>query len=577
MNDIESAVLADVTLDEPWGLVESFATFKREHPKDVDRGMDEVVERLRKHGVPVTVHQPELFLSLPGLARVEAGGRTFRAKPPAYSLDARSGLSGELVYIAANQADDIDTIFDKKLDPTQSAATRVAGKIVISEGFASPGMISQFDEMGAIGVIGINPGVDIHWGICTSVWGTPDLDDLPRKPNLVSVAVNKPDGEALIEIAKQGGTVTLFTEMEEGWFPSKLPVVDIPGTGEPDKFVLLHGHLDSWDVGIGDNATGDATMLEIARVLWAHRDKLKRSVRIAWWPGHSTGRYAGSTWFADYFGLDLEANCVAQINCDSPGCRWATEFTELSRMSETDTFLAGVIQDVAGKPIAGERPHRAGDYSFNNIGISSYLMLSSTMTSAKRESMGYYPVGGCGGNIAWHTENDTLDIADRETLLRDIKVYALAVVRNANAEVLPFDWRATAKEFLATIDRYQDKAGNRFSLAPSKAAAGSLAAALDAFYAKVDSGAVSTGAANTVIQDLARILVPINFTRGPRFRHDPALTIPALPTIAAATELDHYRNGQLGFALTQLSRGQNRLVSALRQAERHIGLVCGAG
>ena len=576
MNDIESAVLADVTLDEPWGLVESFATYKREHPKDVDRGMDELVERLRRHGVPVTVHQPELYLSLPGVARVEADGRTFRAKPPAYSLDARAGLSGELVYLAANQADDIDTIFDKKLDPTQSAATRVAGKIVISEGFASPGMISQFDEMGAIGVIGINPGVDIHWGICTSVWGTPDLDDLPRKPNLVSVAVNKPDGEALIEIAKKGGTVTLFTEMEEGWFPSKLPVVDIPGTVEPDKFVLLHGHLDSWDVGVGDNATGDATMLEVARVLWAHKDKLRRSVRIAWWPGHSTGRYAGSTWFADYFGLDLEANCVAQVNCDSPGCRWATEFTELSRMSETDTFLAEVVQEVACKTIGGERPHRAGDYSFNNIGISSYLMLSSTMTSAKREEMGYYPVGGCGGNIAWHTENDTLEIADREILLRDIKVYALAVVRNANAEVLPFDWRLTANEFLATIDRYQTQAGNRFSLAPSKAAATSLAKALDGFYAKVDSGTVSKTAANTVIQDLARILVPINFTRGPRFRHDPALTIPALPTIATATELDHYQNGKLGFALTQLSRGQNRLVSALRQAERHIGLVCGA-
>ena len=65
--------------------------------------------------------------------------------------------------------------------------------------------------------------------------------------------------------------------------------------------MLVHGHYDSWDVGVGDNATGDATLLEIARVLWKNREKLKRSVRIAWWPGHSTGRYAGSTWFADTF------------------------------------------------------------------------------------------------------------------------------------------------------------------------------------------------------------------------------------------------------------------------------------
>ncbi len=573
MNEIETALLSDVSLDEPWGLVESFATFKREHPRDVDRGMDEVVSRLEAHGVPVKVHQPDLYLSLPGEARVEAGGRTFRAKPPAYSLDARDGLEGELVYIGANQADDIDTIFDKKLDPTRDVRAMISGKIVISEGFASPGMISQFEDLGAIGVIGINPGVDIHWGICTTIWGTPDLDDLPRKPNVVSAAVSNPDGQALIEIAKAGGRVTLFTEMEEGWFASKLPEVFIPGNKEPEKYVLLHGHLDSWDVGVGDNATGDATLMEVARVLWKNRDKLDRSVRIAWWPGHSTGRYAGSTWFADAFALDLEENCVAQVNCDSPGCRWATEFLNLSRMSEADTFVAKAIEDIAGKPTFGERPHRAGDYSFNNIGISSYFMLSSTMPVALREEKGYYAVGGCGGNIAWHTENDTLEIADRDMLLRDIKLYVLTIFRNANAEVLPFDWRETTSEFLATIGAYQQRAGDRFDLSLSQEAVEELQAALESFYGGVESGAIQAADANSVIQGLARILVPINFTREARFRHDPALTVPPLPTIAVAAELDQYTNGAEGFALTQLTRGQNRLVSAIRQARREVERV----
>ncbi|WP_238719933.1 hypothetical protein [Nitratireductor alexandrii] len=72
-------------------------------------------------------------------------------------------------------------------------------------------------------------------------------------------------------------------------------------------------------------------------------------------------------------------------------------------------------------------------------------MLSSTMPDVLREEKGYYTVGGCGGNIAWHTENDTLEIADKDILLRDIKVYLLAVLRNANADILPFDWGATTK------------------------------------------------------------------------------------------------------------------------------------
>ncbi|MEM9900037.1 MAG: M28 family peptidase [Pseudomonadota bacterium] len=572
MNEIETGILDAVTMDEPWGLIESFATFKREHPRDVNRGMDEVVARLAAHGVTATVHQPSLYLSLPGAARVEAGGRTIRAKPPAYATDARGGVSGKLVYLGANAADDIDDIFDLKIDGAAGQAHKAKGAIVLSEGFASPVMVQQFQALGAIGVIAINPGVDIHWGICTTIWGVPDLDDLPRKPAIPAVAVNKPDGDSLIEIAKAGGAVTVFTEMEEGWFDSKLPEVFIEGSEEPEKYVLLHGHLDSWDVGVGDNAVGDACMLEIARVLWENRASLKRSVRICWWPGHSTGRYAGSTWFADTFALDLDENCVAQVNCDSPGCRWATEFINLSRMSETDDLISKSIEAVAGKTARGERPHRAGDYSFNNIGISSYFMLSSTMPDTLREEKGYYTVGGCGANIAWHTENDTLEIADKEILHRDIRVYLLAILRTANAEILPFDWRATAREFLGTIARYQEAAGDLFDLSPAKAATEDLLGALQEFYSGVASGDIEPAKANTIIQDLARILVPINFCREPRFRHDPAVTVPPLPTIATATELAQHTE-TLGFAQNQLLRGQNRLVAALRHAKRHIALV----
>ncbi|MFN3937683.1 MAG: M28 family metallopeptidase [Gemmobacter sp.] len=566
---VEGRILDAVTMEAPWALVESFATYKREHPRDVNRGMDEVVERLARHGVPATVHEPALYLSLPGAARVEAAGRRMRAKPPAYSADARGGVTARLVHIAANSVDSIDDIFDRRFDTSGNAAARARGAIVISEGFASPLMVSQFEAMGAVGVIAINPGADIHWGICTTIWGTPDLDDLPRKPAIPAVAVSKPDGEALKALADTGTEVTIHAEMEEGWFPSKLVDVTIPGTEEPEKFVLLHGHLDSWDVGVGDNAVGDAAMLEIARVLWENRQHLRRSVRICWWPGHSTGRYAGSTWFADRFAIELEENCVAQINCDSPGCRWATEFTGLSRMSETDTLVKEVIREVAGKVAVGERPHQAGDYSFNNIGISSFFMLSSTMPDSLREEKGYYPVGGCGANIAWHTENDTIEIADREILHRDIKVYLLAVLRVANAEILPFDWRLTAREFLDTIAGYQKKAGSLFDLSPSRIAAEALLDALERFHAGIAAGKVAPARANAVIEGLARILVPVNYTRGPRFTHEPALTIPALPTIHPATELDRMGD-RLGFARVQLMRGQNRLVSALRGAVRLI-------
>ena len=84
LTDAERTVLDAVRIETPWELVEAFSTMVREHPRDVNRAMDMVAERLGKHGVPVTMHEPTLYLSLPGKARVEAGGKTYRAKPPAY-------------------------------------------------------------------------------------------------------------------------------------------------------------------------------------------------------------------------------------------------------------------------------------------------------------------------------------------------------------------------------------------------------------------------------------------------------------------------------------------------------------
>jgi N-acetylated-alpha-linked acidic dipeptidase len=569
-----ASMMKDVSLDAPWELVETFSRFPRWKPADVNAAGDMIAARLKAAGVPVTVHEPEIYLSVPFDASVKVGGTTFRAKPPAYSKSVPDGMTAPLVYVPAQYSKSIATLFNKNQDAALSAEARIRGKIVISEGFAFPGKILEFEQKGAVGVIAINPGVDIHWGICTSIWGTPDLDDLPRKPKIPVVAVSNPDGKALIALAEKGETGTLVTTLEEGWYKQKLPVVDIPGTEEPEKFVLVHGHYDSWDVGVGDNATGDATMLELARVLWKNRGQLKRSVRIAWWPGHSTGRYAGSTWFADAFALDLDRNCLAQINCDSPGCRWATEFRDISWMTETEAFVKSVIKDVAGLESHGERPHRAGDYAFNNIGLSSFFMLSSTMPEELRAKKGYYAVGGCGGNIAWHTENDTIEIADKDILLRDIKVYLASIVGVANADVLPFDWRATAKEFAQSLDGYRKAAGDHFDFTPTADAIARLSTALDAFHAKVAANAIGPKAANAVIMRLARILVPANFSKEARFRHDPAMPVLPLPTISVAAEIPAMDPAHVGFAKVTLMRGQNRLVAALDEA---TALVASAG
>ena len=564
MNNLSATLRKEINLSAPWGLIEKFSHQHREKPEDANRGAEMIAEALRAEGVPVTMHAPELFLSLPGAASIEADGMTFTAKPPAFCASVPEGIEGELIFVSEASG-------GTPLDRNPSGTTAdVVGKIAVIEGFALPNFVAGLEAAGAAGVIAVNPGELIHWGTVSTIWGTPEPADLIRLPRIPSAAVNQPDGQKLIALAKAGGRARITTELETGWFTQKMPVVDIPGTDANGEFVLLHGHYDSWREGVGDNGTGNACMLEVARVLWANRDKLKRSVRLAWWAGHSTGRYGGSAWFADTFAIDLAENCVAHMNCDSPGCRWATDYSSISCMSETETLVQKVVADVTGQQASRKRPQRNSDYTFNNIGISACFMASSMMTDEARAEKGYYVVGGCGGNIAWHTEADTFEIADKDVLAKDIALYLEAVSSVANAEILPMDWRATAAEFAATIAEYQAAAGDRFDLGAAAKAADALSEALERFHGAIEGGTLSANRANPVLKGLARIMVPINYTRGPRFTHDPALNVPPLPAIAEAAALDDVATDHMGFVTTKLLRGRNRVVAALREATRLV-------
>ena len=46
-------------------------------------------------------------------------------------------------------------------------------------------------------------------------------------------------------------------------------IAEIPGTAEPDEYVILGGHYDSWDGASGtlDNGTGAVVIMEAMRIL----------------------------------------------------------------------------------------------------------------------------------------------------------------------------------------------------------------------------------------------------------------------------------------------------------------------
>ncbi len=561
--DREEQVVATVRVDDAWALVEEFSTLVRESGTDEEReAVGRITRRLDALGIPHTVHEPELLISLPRGASLTVDGIEIRAKTPSMATSTPDeGLTAPIVYEHAGHAKSVNDLFS-----ASHGDTDVAGKIVVTEGFPMPGRINDLEARGALGVVAVAPGKWIHEGICTPIWGSPDLSTWHQQPTMPVASIAREDGDRLIErIAGADLEATLVTRHETRWRKIPVVVAEIRGQVEPDRFVLVHGHLDSWHVGVGDNATGDATLVELARTLHEHRDALTRSVRVAWWSGHSHGRYAGSTWFADEFALDLERNCVCHINCDSPGCRDADVFEDVYWMAEAEAFAKDAIRDFTGQPSEGREPLRAGDISFNNLGVSTFFMLSSTMPAPLREQKGYYAVGGCGGNIEWHTEADTLDIADRDRLLRDIRLYTGAAFRAANLPVHPLDFRATVSQIEATLAALRERLDGFVDLDGTDARLRELEEALETLYAAPPAGTVEAARpVNDALLRIGRELVRVLYTSNGPYRQDPALHIPLLPDFAAAA--DAIGTVPDGVVRTELVRVRNRLDRALENA-----------
>ena len=92
---------------------------------------------------------------------------------------------------------------------------------------------------------------------------------------------------------------------------------------------------------------------------------------------------------------------------------------------------------------------------------------------------------------------------------------------------------------------------------------------LESFHGAVSSGTLDAAIANRTITELSRILVPLNYTRGARFDHDPALplgTIPMLDGIAKLQPLADAGSERLPFVKAGIVRAANRVANTLYEA-----------
>jgi hypothetical protein len=77
---------------------------------------------------------------------------------------------------------------------------------------------------------------------------------------------------------------------------------------------------------------------------------------------------------------------------------------------------------------------------------------------------------------------------------------------------------------------------------------------------------------NSALMRVSRALVPLDYTQGDRFSHDPALPQPAWPALQKLRDLAAQEPGsdEARFLAVGAARARNRMLSSLREADRAL-------
>jgi hypothetical protein len=513
---------------------------------------------MRGFGYRTTLLVHDAYISLPVSSVVRVDGEEIRSITHSMSWPTGpAGISAPLVYVGEGGAADF-------------AGKDVAGKIVLVDGIAVEDVADLASRAGAIGEIHISPTEHLYEMCISPVWGSPSQTTRGDLPKTAVVTIPRDEGAALRARGLAGETVivSLQTEVDTGWRKTPLLVCDLdPPDGSPDApFVLFSGHHDTWHFGVMDNGGANATMLEAARVLAGARQALRRGLRVCFWSGHSHGRYSGSAWYADEYWAELDRRCAAHVNVDSTGAIGATVLTNSGVIDELKGLARAVIEAETGQVHAGRRQGRAADQSFWGVGIPSMF-----------GSLSHQPPGPVKMLTAlgwwWHTPHDLADKIDPDNLLRDTRIVLRTLWSLLTRPVLPLDYVSYAEALRAELAQIDDRLAGRFDVAPLRAAAeelGEAARTFGAIAARVEGA--TAGTLDRALMRASRHLVPINYTCGDRFRHDPAVPLPAWLSLEPIRALaaEPAGSADLPFYAVDARQARNRVLKALNEATSEL-------
>jgi N-acetylated-alpha-linked acidic dipeptidase len=270
----------------------------------------------------------------------------------------------------------------------------------------------------------------------------------------------------------------------------------IRGAEFPDEIVLVGGHRDAWGPGAADNVSGTVSVLEAARTI-AEQVKAgrrpKRTIMFATWDAEEWG-LLGSTEFVEEDSLRLSRNAVAYLNQDD--------------VAQGPNFSGGGSPSLRAllRDIAKEVPDPSHQGSVYEVWRKRANLAADTLEpqmgdpGGGSDFAGFYnhlgiPIAdwGFGGpQGVYHSAYDSYHWMSKfgdpnfEFHATNARIGAAALLRLANAEILPYDY----VEYARTMKRFASQIGQTLADKHWKLSAAELSAAIG----RMESAAIAFSA-----------------------------------------------------------------------------------
>ena len=273
--------------------------------------------------------------------------------------------------------------------------------------------------------------------------------EIEKMPQAV---VAREDAERIARFLAAGQQIHVHFEMPNritGPVDSENVVAEIRGREKPDEFVVLGGHLDSWDLGTGalDNGCNAAMAIDAARVIHASGTIPRRSIRFILFTGEEQG-LLGSAAYAHAHRSELD-NMIAAIIFDSGN-------------GKVTGYALGGRKDIVA-------PVRAALEPLTSLGVKNFTMDAGMDTDnfdfliegvpnlvANQDPANYM--------LNYHAASDTFDKVDIAELKRHSGIAAVTAFALADAEqrIGPRQSRAEIEQLLRETSLDKDMQGAGF-------------------------------------------------------------------------------------------------------------------